>query len=169
MHSTSGGLGRRVDILFTIVTRAQGASFYIRQNSGAPWSLGQTELPTQANSSWGHRYYVPPNAITPQVENTLIYMKIIWWWVHTCADAELVKSDQCQSALQPHQIYNITQHEELAFHSLLRWKMIILPILTTSLIHFPFKGWESTKTSRATEQLMLLCAWRFCCLKWPQT
>ena len=29
--------------------------------------------------------------------------------------------------------------ENLAFHSLLRWKMIILPILTTSLIHFPLK------------------------------
>ena len=33
---------------------------------------------------------------------------------------------------------NITSHsmENLAFHSLLRWKMIILPILTPSLIHF---------------------------------
>ena len=31
----------------------------------------------------------------------------------------------------------------LAFHSLLRWGMIILPILTTSLTHFSLKGWES--------------------------
>ena len=33
---------------------------------------------------------------------------------------------------------NITPHsmEKVAFHSLLRWEMIILPILTTSLIHF---------------------------------
>ena len=33
---------------------------------------------------------------------------------------------------------NITSHsmENVAFHSLLRWKMIILPILTTSLMHF---------------------------------
>ena len=33
---------------------------------------------------------------------------------------------------------NITSHsmENLAFHSLLRWKMIILPILPISLIHF---------------------------------
>ena len=29
--------------------------------------------------------------------------------------------------------------ENLAFHSLLKWKMIILPILTTSLIHFRFR------------------------------
>ena len=29
--------------------------------------------------------------------------------------------------------------KNLAFHSLLRWKMIALPILTTSLIHFLFK------------------------------
>ena len=28
--------------------------------------------------------------------------------------------------------------ENLAFHSLLRWKMIILSILTTSLVYFPF-------------------------------
>ena len=33
---------------------------------------------------------------------------------------------------------NITSHsmKNLAFHSLLRWEMIILPILTTSFIHF---------------------------------
>ena len=36
---------------------------------------------------------------------------------------------------------NITSHsmKDLAFHSWLRWKMIILPILTTSLIHFLLK------------------------------
>ena len=40
---------------------------------------------------------------------------------------------------------NITSHsmKNMAFHSLLRWKMIILPILTTSLIHFSLKGWEN--------------------------
>ena len=34
---------------------------------------------------------------------------------------------------------NITSHsmENLAFHSLLRWQIIILPILTMSPIHFP--------------------------------
>ena len=43
--------------------------------------------------------------------------------------------------LQPHHKYYIAQYEELdPFHSLLRWKMIILPILTTSLIHFSLKG-----------------------------
>ena len=36
---------------------------------------------------------------------------------------------------------NITSQgkRNLASHSLLRWRMIILPILTTSLIHFSFK------------------------------
>ena len=35
--------------------------------------------------------------------------------------------------MQPHQKYNITQSGELmAFHSLLGWKMIVIPILTTS-------------------------------------
>ena len=45
--------------------------------------------------------------------------------------------------LQPHQKFHITQHEKLGFHSLLRRKMIILPILTTSLIYFSLKGWEN--------------------------
>ena len=31
----------------------------------------------------------------------------------------------------------------LAFRNLLRWKKIILPILTASLIHFSLKGWEN--------------------------
>ena len=46
--------------------------------------------------------------------------------------------------LQPNQP-NITSHcmENLTFHSLLRWKMIILPILTTLLVHFFLKGWEN--------------------------
>ena len=37
---------------------------------------------------------------------------------------------------------NITSHsmKNLAFHGLLRWKMIILPLLTTSLIHFFWLG-----------------------------
>ena len=36
---------------------------------------------------------------------------------------------------------NITSHskENLAFHTLLRWKMIIIQILATPLMHFPFK------------------------------
>ena len=40
---------------------------------------------------------------------------------------------------------NITSHsrKNLAFHSLSRWTMIILPILTTSVMHFSFKGWEN--------------------------
>ena len=40
---------------------------------------------------------------------------------------------------------NITSHsiKNLGFHHLLRWKMIILPILTTSLIPFSLKGWEN--------------------------
>ena len=32
--------------------------------------------------------------------------------------------------------------ENVAFHSLLKWNMITLPILTTSRIHFSLKGWE---------------------------
>ena len=40
---------------------------------------------------------------------------------------------------------NTTPHstEHLAFHSVLWWKIIILPILTSTLIHFSLKGWEN--------------------------
>ena len=45
--------------------------------------------------------------------------------------------------LQPHQKYHTHSMKELTFHSLLRWKMIFLPVLTTSFIHVAFKGWEN--------------------------
>ena len=46
--------------------------------------------------------------------------------------------------LQPHQQYNITQYEERGFSSLTqREDDYILPILTTSLIHFSLKGWPN--------------------------
>ena len=47
--------------------------------------------------------------------------------------------------LQPHQKHNITQYKNLAFHSLLRWKMIILPILTSSLMCFCSKSWGNVR------------------------
>ena len=46
------------------------------------------------------------------------------------------ESDQCQ--ISPVASPEILHHA-VGFHSLLRWKMIILPILTTLLIHFLFK------------------------------
>ena len=45
------------------------------------------------------------------------------------------KSDQFQISSTAHSMKN------LAFHSLLRWKMNILSILTTSLMHFSVKVW----------------------------
>ena len=33
--------------------------------------------------------------------------------------------------------------KNLDFHTLLRWNMILLPILTTSLAHFSLKSWEN--------------------------
>ena len=41
----------------------------------------------------------------------------------------------------------------LAFHSLLRWKLIILPILTTSVIHFSSKGWENVLCELRSERV----------------
>ena len=42
--------------------------------------------------------------------------------------------------------------ENLAFRSLFRWKMIILPVLTTSLIHFCLKGWENALFELSSEE-----------------
>ena len=63
--------------------------------------------------------------------------------------------------LQPQQKYYITQMKNLAFYNLLRLKMIILPIHTTSLIHFSlerlgkcsfltweWKGWKACVAER---------------------
>ena len=50
------------------------------------------------------------------------------------------ESDQCQiSPPAPSEILHHTSKENLAFHSLLRWKMIIIQILAISLMHFLFK------------------------------
>ena len=43
--------------------------------------------------------------------------------------------------------------KNLAFHRLLRWKMIMLPILTTTLIHFLFKGWENVLFELGSERV----------------
>ena len=53
---------------------------------------------------------------------------------------------------QHHQKYNITQFKNMAFHSLLRSQMIILPILTTSLTHFSLEGWENVLFERGSER-----------------
>ena len=50
------------------------------------------------------------------------------------------KSDQCQiSPAASPEILHHTVRRTWLFHTLLRWKTIILPILATSLIHFIFK------------------------------
>ena len=50
------------------------------------------------------------------------------------------ESDQCQiSPLALPEILHHTVKENLVFHCILKWKMNILQILTTSLMHFLFK------------------------------
>ena len=51
---------------------------------------------------------------------------------------------------------NITSHskENLTFHiALLRWKIIFLPILTTSLLQFSFKGWGNVLFELGSERV----------------
>ena len=52
---------------------------------------------------------------------------------------------------------NITSHsmKNLPLHSLLRWNMIILPIPTTSLIHFSLEGWENVLFKRGSENTLV--------------
>ena len=56
--------------------------------------------------------------------------------------------------------------ENLTFHRLFGWKMITLPILTTSPIHFSLKGWENVLFELGSERGKLipqccLSLWRF--------
>ena len=54
------------------------------------------------------------------------------------------KSDQCQiSPAASPEILHYTVWRTWVFIALLRWKLIILPILATSLVHFSLKGWEN--------------------------
>ena len=66
--------------------------------------------------------------------------------------------------------------KNVAFHSLLRWKMIVLPILCTTLIHFLLKGWEDlhfklfkdVKAYLPTRpQIRLRKSSCCCCFVWP--
>ena len=43
--------------------------------------------------------------------------------------------------------------KDLALHSLLRWRMIILLILTPSLIHLSLKGWENVRFELGNERV----------------
>ena len=53
------------------------------------------------------------------------------------------KSDQLQiSPAASPEILHYTVQRTWLFHSLLRWKIIILSILSVSLTHFSLKGWE---------------------------
>ena len=65
------------------------------------------------------------------------------------------KSDQCQFPLQPHQKYYITQHEELTFHSLLKWKMIIQSTLSKRTLSKP----DSKFGPLPAELHLYLCNW----------
>ena len=48
--------------------------------------------------------------------------------------------------------------ENLAFDSLLRWKIIILPILITSHTHFSVKGWENVLMNLGVNGIMCALA-----------
>ena len=67
-------------------------------------------------------------------------MRMRWRVWQEVTDARGGVSFVFKFLLQPNRKHNITQYGELGFQSLLRWKMIILPLLTTSLIHF---SWNS--------------------------
>ena len=72
----------------------------------------------------------------------------------TCEISPLTtKSDQLQT-LQPHQkLITLHSMKNLAFHGLLAWKMITLPILTTSSIHYFLKGWGKVLFELGSERV----------------
>ena len=99
------------------------------------WYFWSTKADGKTDSLWMHIKFVP-------------------WWYWDCAPRSKLSgrfwrcswaklnqlfTKNCGSDVPFSLTRNlITSHRMkiLAFHSLLRWKMIILPILTTSLIHF---------------------------------
>ena len=81
--------------------------------------------------------------------NVILCMLFQWHtavWPDNCFNPFIPKSDQFSTfPCSLCQNYYITQYEgNMAFYSLLRWKMMmILPILTSSLTHFPINGWKA--------------------------
>ena len=69
------------------------------------------------------------------------------WWEHSAPTAAKKIKVHWSISNSPHSLTrNRTSHsmmKNLASHSLLRWQLIILPILTTSLRHFSLKAWEN--------------------------
>ena len=66
---------------------------------------------------------------------------LAWLSTTQCFNPFTPKSDQFQISPSHHTVWRTCL---LSFHSLLRWEVIkLLPILTTSLIHFSLKGWEN--------------------------
>ena len=61
-------------------------------------------------------------------------------------------------------IFTSHSMKNLAFHGLLRWKMIILPILTISLIHFYLKGWENATFYLGSERVKGGATWTCTCV-----
>ena len=68
------------------------------------------------------------------------------------------KSDQLQvsPAASPEILHHTEVINNLAFHRLLRWKTIILPILTTSLRHFSLKGLENLLFEFGSERVKMV-------------
>ena len=81
---------------------------------------------------------VPPMKRFSAIVTIIFFYYLLWQLV-----LSLQRMINFTFLLQPYQKYNIKQYENLIFHSLFRWKMIFLPILTTSLIHSSLKGWEN--------------------------
>ena len=81
--------------------------------------------------------------------------------IHFSLTPSLPRVIKCQISPAASPLSNITSDstENLAFHTLLRWKMIILPILPTSPIQFSLKGWENVLFELGVKGLMekLLC------------
>ena len=75
------------------------------------------------------------------------------WWIQPFLSQEwLISNFPCSLTK------NTTSHsmKNLACHSLLRWKMIILPILITSLRPFFSKGWENVLSELGSKRVICL-------------
>ena len=91
------------------------------------------------------------------------YVEVAWSrgtqqrWTATCPPP---KSDQVQiSPVASPVILHHTVWRTWLFIAYSDWKMILVPVLTTSLIHFSWKGWENVLFELGSERVKKVVNW----------
>ena len=118
--------------------------------------LQRTHLASQGFGEWGHNFpKITTTTTTESLHHTetrrvAILRRVVFSQpFHSQQRSVSNFSSSLTRNITPHRMKN------LDFHSLFRRRMINLPILTTSLIHFSLKGWDNLLFELALMQLGL--------------